>query len=582
MPLPSYEQTLQSLSYRIFPQVGQKLTDMYFSYVIWNRDSNILNQEKIRMQTWLTHIVELENTNINWIVSLINQTSGLSPLTLEDFWGGSLTASVENRVEPAFTLPGKEAIQSFIREMENALKDPLSIANKKVTFQAWYRKEYFDAWRTFSSSFHYGSERLKGATEWLQTATKMKTDQNPYFLLIDRIAKEMKPYSENSDLPTWLQCVYVYKKTDKIPVMSKKNRDKSGSLIKKAAKTLGSTVAKIEKQTGQKPTDEESGIVSAEALSDYKDALSNISSSISSQDTAFKMATAIYSEDPAASQTPYFEARQAFEQLRVTMVGSRPDQEQFWELARGPLDFLLVFISREAACQLQKIWQDDVLMSVQSDADISTLIQDLLDKDGYARKFIMGPANPFISNNFKKGYFAKIVDGQSIPFDSFFFTFLNKGSQSVKPSLDSYTVTIHWNTPNANEEALVKPETTELEIECSDKTYRLENLGFPDQKKVTWSMQTCGRVTLRIKMPDILLSKRYSGNRAFPEFLKDFEDGSRTFYPNDFPEEQGMLKANKVHSIIVRYHFEGHRPVIQLLQSGPERVPGDIVECWDN
>lgn len=580
-PLPSYERTLQTIGRDVVPEIGQKLADMYFYYVLWNKDVDTLNQEMNQMQTWLNHILTLEKVNLNWVVVWINRTPGLSAFTLEDFWGGSLVAQDENKVAPAFTLKGMNALQSFISEMEGALVDPLIIAEKKMAFQNWYQKEYFNAWRVFGLSFPRGADRLKGKTEWRQVASIMGTEQNPYFILLNRITEEMKPYSENAELPSWLQCVYDFKDTNMKAALVKKSSDENEGIIQKATTTVGSTIAKIEKKIGVTTGGLESKLIAAQALRNYKDALSQITPVATSRDTAFQMATAIYNDDPATSQSPYFEARRAFNQLQGTMAGSKPDQELFWNLAQGPMDFLLTFISRESACRLQDLWEKDVLMEVQGETDMNILIQDLLGKDGYARKFVTGPAKPFIATSLKKGFYAKNVGGQSLPFDNYFFTFLNKGAQSVRPARASYAVTIYGEPTGANKEASIIPHATELEMQCSDKTYHLVNLNYPVRENVTWSPQSCGDVIFRIKVADLVLTKRYTGDRAFAVFLKDFEKGARTFYPNEFPDQEATLKRLQIQSITARYHFEGHKPIIQLLQAGPGRVPEDIVVCWD-
>ncbi|MGD9157594.1 MAG: type VI secretion protein IcmF/TssM N-terminal domain-containing protein [Desulfobacteraceae bacterium] len=580
MPLPSYEQTLKTMGHNIIPEISQKIAGMYQSYVLWNQDSNTLNQEMIQIQTLLTHTLTLKNANLNWMTTLVNNTPGLSPLTLEDFWGGSLAVPDEKKVEPAFTTQGMNTLHSFIKEMEEALTDPLIITDKKIRFESWYRKEYFNAWHVFGTSFHQGTERLNGITEWRQVASTMGDDQNPYFLLLDRITEEMKPYSEGADLPSWIKCVYDFEETltRAAPLKSKNEKD---GIIRKAASTVGSTLGKLENKTGSDPSSLESKIASAQALRDYLDALAKLSLVVASNDTAFQIATAIYNEDPATSQTPYFEARRSFEQLQVTMTVSGPAQELFWDLDRGPMNFLLAFISREAACHLQDIWEKDVLMEVQGETNINILVQDLLGKDGYARKFISGPAKPFIASGIKKGFHAKTIDGKSVPFDNFFFTFLNMGSQSVRPAHSSYTVTIHGEPTSVNKEASVVPHATELEMQCSDKTYHMANLNYPVREKVSWSPQACGEATFKIKVADTILTKRYSGDKAFAAFLKDFEKGARTFYPSEFPNEEAELKRLGINSIIARYRFEGHKPVIRFLQSSPDRVPEEIVKCWD-
>lgn len=263
------------------------------------------------------------------------------------------------------------------------------------------------------------------------------------------------------------------------------------------------------------------------------------------------------------------------------MAGAELDQKLFWTLAQGPLDYFLEFVSREAACRLQKTWETDVLLEVQGAPDKHTLMKLLLDQDGYARKFISGPAKPFIARSLKKGFYAKEIMGQSVPFDDYFFSFLTKGSRSARPATAHYTVTIKSEPTGANKDASVKPHATTLEMQCADKTLQLINLNYPIRKNFAWSPETCGDVVFKISIGNLTLTKDYTGNLAFAKFLKDFEKGTRTFYPRDFPAQAAALKRMGIRYITTQYRFAGHRPVLGLFYTGPGRVPEKIVTCWD-
>ena len=91
-------------------------------------------------------------------------------LGLEEFWGGSLQASQEVSVPPAFTAKGKEKIDAFVKEIESALVDPLVIASQKLEFNGWYCKAYLDVWYGFAEGFPAGAERLQGREERQQVA----------------------------------------------------------------------------------------------------------------------------------------------------------------------------------------------------------------------------------------------------------------------------------------------------------------------------------------------------------------------------------------------------------------------------
>ena len=580
-PLRSFEYTLQTPGLDIIPEVGRKFSDLYLYYVFWHDDTSGLTQEMNELRLLLTHALTLKNTNLQWIVAWTNLDPDLSYLGLEEFWGGSQAARDDRKVAPAFTLEGKAKIDSFIKELESALVDPLVIAAKKLEFQTWYRDAYFNAWHEFGLAFHQGSARLKGETEWQQVAALMGSDQNPYFALFDRIAREMTPFSGSKTFPSWLKLVYDFNDAKREAANIKKKSGETPGIIKTAARKVTSKIARVKKQSGLKAGKLEYKLAASQALRDYEDALTESVPVSASRETAYETAVAIYKDDPAASKIPYYTGLRALNRLNSAMAGAGPDQQLFWTLARGPLDFFLDFVSREAACRLQKTWETDVLLEVQGAPDKHTLMKLLLDQDGYARKFVSGPAKPFIARSLKKGFYAKEILGYSVPFDNYFFTFLTKGARSARPARAQYTVTIKSEPTGANKDAKVKPHATVLEMQCADKTMQLRNLNYPIKKKFTWSPDTCGDVVFKIKIGNLTLTKEYTGHLAFAKFLKDFEKGTRTFHPRDFPDQAADLQRMGIRYITTQYRFVGHRPVLGLFYTGPRRVPEIIATCWD-
>jgi type VI secretion system protein ImpL len=580
-PQPSYERTLGAAGQEVIPEVGQKLADLYFYYVFWREDPNVLNQEMNELRILLKHILTLKNAKLNWIVAWMNLDPSLSYLGTRDFWGGSLAAKEEKRVAPSFSLKGKAKIDSFLKEIESALVDPLIIAGKKLEFQTWYRKAYFNAWHDFVLAFPRGADRLKGKTEWSQVASLMGGDQNPYFALLNRIAEEISPFAKSRELPSWLKLVYDFKATTTKAAKLKEGKGEKPGIIKKATRKVEKKLAKLEKKTGKKAGGLESKLIAAEALRNYQDALAEIAPVSASRETAYQTATAIYKEDPATSKTPYFAGWRALNQLRSAMAVPGRDQDAFWKLVQGPLNYFLTFVSREAACQLQKIWEREVLLEVQGISDKNKLIELLWSEPGYAIKFVKEPAGPFVTSSLKRGFYARKVMGQSVPFDKYFFSFLNRGARSARPVQASYTVTIQGEPTGTNKEASVIPHATELEMQCSDKTLQLVNLNYPVRKRFTWSPRDCGDVTFRIKVANLVLTKKYTADLAFAKFLRDFEKGARTFHPREFPAQEADLKRMGIRYITAQYRFQGHGPVLRLLRTGPGRVPEEIVACWD-
>jgi type VI secretion system protein ImpL len=140
---------------------------------------------------------------------------------------------------------------------------------------------------------------------------------------------------------------------------------------------------------------------------------------------------------------------------------------------------------------------------------------------GFAKKFIKGPAEPFIRRNLKKGYYAKKVMGKPIDFNKYFLSYLTKGTIAARPVQAAYSVQIKALPTGANKEALLRPHATSLELQCAGETPKLINLNYPVRKTFNWSPQNCGDVIFNIKVGNIILTKKYTGYLAFPKFIKE-------------------------------------------------------------
>ena len=581
IPQPSYEPMLLMTDQKLIPEIRKKFVNLYLYYLAWQLNTAGLNREMNELQVWLTHILALQNANLEWLVTWVNADEFLSCVTLEDFWGASLPVADETSVLAAFTRKGKEKIDSFLNEMESALPDPLIIASQKLEFQAWYRKAYFEAWHSFGTIFPRGVEGLKGREEWQRVAARMATDQGPYFAILNTMAAELEPLAKEKDVPSWIGLIYEFQAT-KVRAASQGAFEEKGALAK-ATKQGKKLINKLEKKMGKLDNGKslEAELRSARAFWEYKRALAEIAPAAGSRTVAYQMANQVYSEDPATSKSPFFVARTAIDKFKASMPGGKSGDEFFWKVVVGPLDYLWAFIRTETACHLQDLWEKEVLVEIQGVSDERTVNRLLLGQDGYAMKFVNGPAAPFVSRSLQRGYYAKKALGAWIPFESSFFSFLTKGARIVKPVRDNYAVSIKGLPTDTNRGARLKPHATRLELQCADEAQKLVNLNYPVRKTFNWSPETCGDVIFEIEVGGLVLTKKYTGYRAFPEFLKDFADGQRTFYRKEFPKERAALKRLGIKYIKARYQFKGHRPVAKLFAASPGMAPRNIAECWD-
>jgi type VI secretion system protein ImpL len=115
---------------------------------------------------------------------------------------------------------------------------------------------------------------------------------------------------------------------------------------------------------------------------------------------------------------------------------------------------------------------------------------------------------------------------------------------------------------------------------------------YPNSATFKWTPNACQDVVMKIEIGELVLTRFYGGDMAFPKFLREFHGGERTYTPKNFPESRAGLDDLGVRYITVKYDFGGAGPVIDLLSSkerGPPqlptvpvlRPPSRILKCWD-
>jgi type VI secretion system protein ImpL len=585
MPRPGFEAVALAAGHQnISDKIAEQYEALYLQNLVWQTDEIHLNRELNTLRDWLNHTLSLENTSLNWLVIWVNQYTSVEPVRLEDYWGSDLSAPSETFVAAAFTLDGKKQMDALLQETENALVDPLILSNKRLQFEGWYQEEYIRAWGDFAARFTSGAELLKDRTAWQQVAVRMPTREGPYFALLDKMADELRPYglaaAGAAEHPAWVKLVYALEGA-KAQAAGEEAAEKKG-IIGKTAQKGKTLIGQIEKKAGlaEEGTGLATRMAAGKALYDYQSALLQFVPAASSQEVSYQMAGQLFKEGNSADNSAAYLAYSAFNRLKASLASAGTGQELFWPLLAGPLDYLDAFICREAACRLQTLWENEVLVEIQGVSDQMSLNQILFGPEGYTTKFLKGPAQPFIGRSLGKGYYAKQVHGLSIPFDPAFLSFLGRGSQSAMPVKANYSVTLEGLPTGANPEARIQPHATRLELQCADKTQSLINRNYPIRKTFDWSPQDCGDVLFQIEIGSLVLTRKYTAHLAFARFLQDFSKGTHRFYPKDFPNEAGALKRLGIQYINVKYELSGHRSVIATLRAAPGRVPLKIAQCW--
>jgi type VI secretion system protein ImpL len=587
MQQPNFNTVDMGAQKDLVEDVQLKMNTLYLYYLVWQEDTPAMNQRMNELQKWLARILSIKGANLNWLVDRTDSDPDLLSYTLADFWGKSDPAGGETnreiRVRPSFTRNGKQAIDSFLIEIESALTDPLILAGQKRDFLKWYKTAYLENWLDFVVKFDTGKNTLTTREQWQNISTIAYDKRGPYFRLLDIIPQELNPFSQEGTLPDWANLIQDINQLHAQAAALRAEKSGSAGILKKAATKVTAKLG-VSSQAGSimnQQLDDQTLLKAGKSFMIYQDSLAGLAPATSSQRAAFDLATDIYTQDPATSTIAFFNARQEIRKLSRMIVYPGKSPSYVWQILKGPLDFYHEFSLKEAACQLQKKWEESVLMEMRDVSDNQNKNTLLLGPEGFVTQFVKGPAKPFVKRGLKKGFYAAGLDGRAMAFNPYFFQFLTRGVSAAKPAKSNYTVNISGLPTSSNEGSQVQPHATLLELVCADKTTTLENLNYPVQRVFTWSPQSECEVIFSIRIGSLDLKKKYSGRLAFSKFLKEFSKGQRRFFVSDFPDYADDLKRMGVQFITAKYRLKGNKPVAALLSATPGKTPMEIVQCWE-
>jgi type VI secretion system protein ImpL len=610
---PSFQPVIPSEDGDIVQKVNGPMVDQYLHYLSWQKKPEILREEIVHLQSMLQRILTLPGINLNWLATWVNIDSGLPYLTLKDFWGDRLTKATTTSVPPAFTIKGKELIDSLLNEIDSAASDPLIISPNKNKFSKWYINAYTQVWYDFGSKFPEAEYYLSNKVSWQQMAQFMADDKSPYFAVVQTMAKELKGIKEKEGLPSWISLLFQVERVMLVARGEAAIQDQNSLLstvTKKGKKVISTLENKLDNtEAGQLLGDQ---LKAGKFFHDYKEILTNITVASTSRQVSYQMALDIFKDDPATSKSPFYLSQQQLTLLQQEIT--TPDEQgMVWRLISGPLKFLRDYVCLEASCQLNALWEKDVLVEIQGVDDKSRLNELLFEANGFALHFLQGPAEPFISRNLKRGFYPKTALGRMLPFKSSFLSFLNEGirlskfkpnirfdenppsqlsleqsAQELTPAAQTnlnqpamppplkmqsnYPVGISGQPTSVNKEAKIIPHSTQLELVCEDTTTRLVNLNYPVRKEFNWAPKNCEEVNLQIEVGSLVLKRQYKGKFAFPLFIQDFQSGSHNFKASDFPDEQKILSRMQIQVINVSYKFDKIKPILDIIAQEEDRL----------
>jgi len=496
---------------------------------------------------------------------------------LRDFWGGDDDGSRSEQVgvPKAYTGEGRKQITNFLAMLDKALPHEKIPGEDKVAFRNWYWAKFFESWARFARQFNRDVESPAGVSS-KNTVALMATGQNPYFRFLDRMSQEFAQAEKGKPHPPWASLVMLL---NQIKHISKAEEEKAkGTLAGKIEVVKEELVGKAKETVdGKEAKKYEEKLKVAKVWEEYEKSLVQLLPVTTSRDTCLTMVSEYFQQGGGEKQPAFLYAYNEGYKLK-SMMGEHGDDRVVWDLVFGPFNFLLDYGIMNAGCILQDKWVEQVLGALEGVGGDKAL-QVLFDKsDGAVWKFVEGPAKPFVMKS-KKGYVARKSHERTIPFHRDFYDFLNAGTERIAVSRPDYDVTMETLPLEVNEGSNLKPYASIISLDCSGGKVSLENYNYPQSRIFKWNPDKCGDVTLKILLPDMVLTKTYEGPMGFPVFLSGFSYGIRTFRAEDFPEQQKRLTDMGISWIRLSYKISGKAAVVQLLKSTSVTIPEEIVEC---
>ncbi|GFO66908.1 type VI secretion system protein ImpL [Geomonas limicola] len=552
---------------------GVQLATLYRYYIAWNRDRGAVGEELARLQGSVKRQLAARGGRLEWCLAYLEQDGGIPGVTLKEFWGGSREFSAAPTVAGPCTGQGRQAVAALLDELETTLPDRQEFARTRGAFLTWYQGKRWEAWYRFAAQFGQGSRRLAGRTEWQQVAARMATDQGPYFALVNRIEREV---GTDGQAPDWLATVREFGRI--------RREAQTTAGVNRMAETGKLVLTTVRKSAGQQAGAErlEAEVATARAGRDYLEALAALAAASASRSESFRLLAQAYQEDPATGTSSLAGALRAAARLKKGLPQGGGDTLAA-TLVSGPLDYLLGYLRREGASQLQELWEEQVLAATQglSGQQAAAL---LLGPDGAVWRFVKGPAAPFLTASLS-GFRLRELTGASLPIDAALLRYLGKGVETraavaalAKPV--SYPVGIRGLPTDSNRDAKVRPHATRLELLCSGSSQQLVNQNYPVARTFQWSPENCSDVTLQIEVGDLVLTRHYPGAQGLPDFLRDVQGGRRSFPAHEFPSEQQALKRLGVKTITVNYQITGSAPLLRQAVVLSGQAPRVIAQGW--
>lgn len=603
MPMPYQSRDVAGVS----DGVMESINELYVQSLFWREpdgvkgagDTDVVVAQRNMLQADLDRILKHNGGSLRWVINWVNADPAITSYRLGDLWqGGTGRIEMDIEIPGAYTLAGKESIDTFIEQLIKASPDSDAIEQMLPDFKEYYRENYVKAWRELAENFNRGLATLKRRSEFLAQINNLSTGQNLYFKTLDLVSDQMSPFT-NETIPDWLYMVNYYQ--DMAALKPDESVDTSGRdkvLTKLALKTVGSlgpigkalskkakgglkTKKKLDKASGGPSLSEREIRLqkAAELLDEYRNALKEVVYNAQIQSVSYDMAKELFKkpDDPAAGTGPYALAFAAVQKLQALVGKPDDDNMAFWQLYMGPLKLVEEFAVEEASCGFEELYNEKYLAEIDGVPSYKKE-EFAYGESGILWTFISEQAGPFLKERAGKGFVPVKARNKKLHFNQDFITYLSKAKDHLKAA-DNYKVTLNTRPTNTNIDSLYHVSETTLSLACAAGPLKLVNRNFPDSQTFIWD-ESCGDTRLQIKIGRLELEIEYPGTKGFLDFIHDFRRGYHRYKPQDFPDYTKQLREYGVSFIELQYDMRGHLEILKMLDTKPMDAPKSAASCW--
>lgn len=523
-------------------KVSQDILQAFLSYLMWH-DADALKKETAKARQLLTNSLALAKPTVADAVEWA--TPRYPAITSSALWrpGQRPAPAVagapvsENEVPAAFTRDIWDKVLGFFI---NNLDASAAQSGAGAAFQQAYGVAYSDSWRSFSRQFPDGISVWDGS--YRDLLASVGNGDNPYARFWPVLQKNVLEMPlDTVKKSAWAVAVANSLKSDV----------KAGEPV----------YAKVAAMAAKDPDGQES----------------------------FQFARAVYATTEGPAANPAQEFLKSLKTLENPKpednAALKPEDHVAWRVAQGPARLTLELLTFKTVTYLEKEWQTQVVQAMKA-MDPKSQVAFLLGPNGKIKWFMDSWLNGFLG---AKDGLPVVKMGVRLRLNANFQAYIVEADKDrAKLQTGPFNAAQISVSPSALGGDKEGVDGTVFELVCQSQKFAASSTGSSlaeTRVSIFWSPTACDDVRIKVALPGPAgsggLTKTYSGQNGFTDFLKDFKTGSKAFKLSDFASSytptqwkdiNEKAQTAKVSSVRVMIAVKP-TPELEMYLSGPKMPP---------